>query len=470
MYYKLKTDLQINKITSPINDKVLKIINPNNNEEYLLNNNEIQLLKALATLTPKEIAEKYKIQESYVDSFIQFFEGKGLLDSIEKALVKPVNTQQLPVEIPSVPNNSNPPPKENPPKKTFDPSGILFLLLLLLILQLKVPYKIGGNVEVKPIPERRAIIISPLNALIEDIYVSSGEQVQKGQKLIALKDWGLMEQISSLTGSNGGGYAPRLASEQSQVEQSQLKMKQLEIQQKQAEITHNEKLRKYELYNKLSAKGALPKSLAKEAQAEADLAREEISRLKQEMNLLDEVKRSANYNYQALSGQINFLRNKSGLQIIRSPINGFVLTEDADLKKGVMISPAETLLYLADLNQVEIVIKVFQDDFASLKTGQEVKLVVKAFPEKIMIGRVSKIGLASEDPKQLDPTTASKDAADISRKRWNVRVEIDNPELLLKPGMTGYAYIDSKNKITIWQYIKKELYRIFSLDRFIFLK
>ncbi|MDX1920281.1 MAG: efflux RND transporter periplasmic adaptor subunit, partial [Candidatus Caenarcaniphilales bacterium] len=124
--------------------------------------------------------------------------------------------------------------------------------------------------------------------------------------------------------------------------------------------------------------------------------------------------------------------------------------------------PDQVLFSVADLSEVQVKVKVSQDNLTFVKKEQPITLTIRAYPGQKFKGKVSAIAIASEDPKQADPSITK----DVSQKRWNVTMTVDNRENQLKPGMTGYAYIDSTQRLRIWQRIARELYRVFPLERF----
>jgi putative peptide zinc metalloprotease protein len=353
-------------------------------------------------------------------------------------------------------------------KKFFNFVPLVILLTIGSLLFVEIPYQVGGEVEVSPSEKQRSLIRSPIQGVVEKVYVKSGDYVKAGQKLLSIIDWGLMEQLTQTAGKNPleDTESPRLARLTSQVEQSKLQTQKLQLELQKAQLTYKNNLRKAISYAKLAREGAFPKNTAEEAAYNAEVAKQEIQKIKKDLELNKEVQNSAKSDFQSLRGQIQFYEQKSRLQNITSPISGYVLTEDVDLQKGAMTSPQETLLSIADLRKVQVKIKVVQEDLPTVKTGQKVKLSIRAYPEQTFYGYVSEIALVSEDPKRADPSVVR----DMSRKRWNVTMLIDNNSLLLKPGMSGYAYIDSSSRKKVWQFLFREIYRVFSLERFIVFK
>lgn len=86
---------------------------------------------------------------------------------------------------------------------------------------------------------------------------------------------------------------------------------------------------------------------------------------------------------------------------------------------GQYVNAGTTLVTLVDLDKVKISFKIPERHLAHVKVGQEARLGVGAYPDKIFTGKVDLIN------PEIDPTTRTVE----------VRLIAANPEGLLKPGM-----------------------------------
>ncbi|MFT5586844.1 MAG: cobalt-zinc-cadmium efflux system membrane fusion protein [Cognaticolwellia sp.] len=106
---------------------------------------------------------------------------------------------------------------------------------------------------------------------------------------------------------------------------------------------------------------------------------------------------------------------------VRSPISGTVLT--ADVGVGEQVAPGQALFRVGDLDQVWLLIDVFESDLSRVHAGQQVVFTVQAWPGERFAGPVDQVG------DWLDPKTRSV----------QVRVLVENPEHKLKPNMYAQA-------------------------------
>jgi len=104
---------------------------------------------------------------------------------------------------------------------------------------------------------------------------------------------------------------------------------------------------------------------------------------------------------------------------LRSPVNGVVLDKSAI--QGQRFMAGETLYRIADLSRVWMLTDVFEQDLPMIHTGQSATIRVEAYPEEIFTGEVMFIY------PTVNPETRTA----------RVRIELPNPQELLKPAMYG---------------------------------
>lgn len=108
---------------------------------------------------------------------------------------------------------------------------------------------------------------------------------------------------------------------------------------------------------------------------------------------------------------------------IFSPIAGFVT--DKKVLEGHYVEEGGDLYTVADLSNVWMQAKIFEDESGGIHVGTAVEVTSTAYPEEVFAGRITFIAY------QVDPATRTVSA----------RVEIANPEFKLKPGMYAHAII-----------------------------
>lgn len=179
--------------------------------------------------------------------------------------------------------------------------------------------------------------------------------------------------------------------------------------------------------NVINVATALDLAKANEARMKALLEKEYISRQDYDQSL------------QALkSAQAQLLQAKAaadkdqvnlGYTVISSPVSGVVVARLVDLGQTVAASfQTPTLIQIAqDLTKMAIDTSFAEADIGNIKEGLGVRFTVDAFPSKGFQGVVQQI--------RLNPTNQQNVVT------YNVRIKVDNPDLILLPGMTAYVNI-----------------------------
>ena len=120
--------------------------------------------------------------------------------------------------------------------------------------------------------------------------------------------------------------------------------------------------------------------------------------------------------------------------VIRSPISGVVVSREVDLGQTVAASfTAPTLFKIAqDLRKMQIDSSYSEADVGKIHVGQIATFRVDAFMDKEFKGSVQQV--------RLNPKTEQNVVT------YNVIISVENPEMLLMPGMTAYVSITTAQR------------------------
>jgi len=121
----------------------------------------------------------------------------------------------------------------------------------------------------------------------------------------------------------------------------------------------------------------------------------------------------------------------SSIVNVYAPISGVIVAQNVTNASaaGVSLSGSATAFTIADLSTVWIVCDVFENDIPRLQLGQEARIVLNAWPDRPLSGRISDIGPV------LDPTIRTA----------KVRMEVRNPGFL-KLGMFATATFTGRTR------------------------
>ncbi|MEN6390132.1 MAG: efflux RND transporter periplasmic adaptor subunit [Syntrophomonas sp.] len=147
-----------------------------------------------------------------------------------------------------------------------------------------------------------------------------------------------------------------------------------------------------------------------------------------------------NYQSQYQKAEASFRSSEAALKkaqitysdsFIRAPFDGMVTA--CNVHPGEMASISTTVVSLVNLDQVVIKGLVDENQINNLKLDQQVQVSVSAAMPELLTGYVCNISPAAES----------------STKAYPVKVRVDNPNHLLKPGMFGEVRLPENNIETI---------------------
>lgn len=130
----------------------------------------------------------------------------------------------------------------------------------------------------------------------------------------------------------------------------------------------------------------------------------------------------------ALQREVDLLDEQIRDAVIRSAVDGVVLTVRPEERLGTHVDPGELLFAVGRTDSLELDLTVDQPDIDLVHVGDEVRLRVDALPQTTFRGRVV----------ALPPVSLG---AVGSAPRFPVRAVLANDEGLLRPGMTAYARV-----------------------------
>ena len=130
--------------------------------------------------------------------------------------------------------------------------------------------------------------------------------------------------------------------------------------------------------------------------------------------------------------------------VIRSPVNGVVLTRQIEPGQTVAASfNTPTLFIIAqDLARMKLPVAIDEADVGEVAQGQQAGFTVDAFPGERFSAVITRVDLGSN--LSATTTTAASSAASSQVVSYNANLSVDNATLRLRPGMTATAEIITK--------------------------
>ena len=250
-------------------------------------------------------------------------------------------------------------------------------------------------------PTRSVNIGSELSGTVARVNVDINDRVRKGQVLVELDTAKLSDQIAR---SRAG-----LATAEARVVQAAATLK---------EAQGN--LARLEEVARLSG-GKVP------SQAELDTARATLERAR-----ADEA--SAKAGVADARAQLSTDSTNLGKASIRSPIDGVVLTRSVDPGTAVAASlQAVTLFSIAeDLAKLQLEVNVDETDVGLVQVGPKASFTVGAYLNRRYPATVTRVAYGSTKTDNV--------------VTYTTRLDVDNRDLSLRPGMTASATIQTSER------------------------
>jgi HlyD family secretion protein len=120
---------------------------------------------------------------------------------------------------------------------------------------------------------------------------------------------------------------------------------------------------------------------------------------------------------------------------LRAPSAGVITVREAEL--GEVVVPGTPVVTLADLDHVWLRAYIAETDLGRIHWGQEATISTDTYPDKQYRGRISFISSSAEfTPKSVQ---TYKERITLV---YRIKIDIDNPNRELKPGMPADAHIN----------------------------
>jgi membrane fusion protein, heavy metal efflux system len=163
----------------------------------------------------------------------------------------------------------------------------------------------------------------------------------------------------------------------------------------------------------LNDKGAIPNSQVEIAQNAEDDARAALSASEEQLRVL-----GVDKDHPAATVKVY------------APASGYIIAQNvtAAAAAGVTYTGSANAFTIADLSHVWIICDVYENDLPAVRLGQKADIRLTAYPDRVLSGVISDIGAV------LDPQIRTA----------KVRIQVDNPNTLMRVGMFATVTIHGK--------------------------
>jgi len=260
-------------------------------------------------------------------------------------------------------------------------------------------------------PTNQVTVGSEVNGPVEQVLVDVNDQVTRGQVIAVINTEIIDQQIAQARANLNAARAGLLQAQATlEVDTAQL-----------------ERLKEV---RELSG-GRVPSQIELE-QAEASVARDRAAVA------------SSRANIEAAQATLRANLTTRSRAVIRAPVTGVVLARQIEPGQTVVASfNTVTLFVIAeDLAAMQLRVSIDEADVGQVDAGQSATFTVDAYPGRRFPAEVQRVDLASGNTVENQNSAAAAGGSVVS---YEARLIVQNPEGLLRPGMTATATIATQS-------------------------
>jgi HlyD family secretion protein len=291
---------------------------------------------------------------------------------------------------------------------------------------------LSGNIEA-----HESLVGFKVPGRIVELPVEEGQQVAQGALLARLDDADLKQRIridEATVGVRESDLALTLAGTRHQeVKAAQQTMLDAEADRSQKKLD-NERAQKLFAKDEVSAQERdLAATALKRAEAIFKAAQQRYNEAvegsrKEDINI-------ARANLNEAGASLGLSQVNLSYSILRAPSAGVVTVRQAEL--GEVVAPGSPVVTIADLDHIWLRAYIAETDLGSIYWGQDAVITTDTYPGKQYHGRISFIASTAEfTPKSVQ---TFKERVTLV---YRIKIDIDNSNHELKPGMPADARID----------------------------
>jgi HlyD family secretion protein len=292
--------------------------------------------------------------------------------------------------------------------------------------------RISGNIEA-----HESVVSFKVQGRVMELPVQEGQYVKQGDLLARLDDDDYRQQVSVDEATVGMRKAElELSVAGSRVQEIQVAKQTLIDARADLELKRAEFRRRQEL---LAEQGVSDEDIDRAA-SQLKRAQATYERAKQTHDQVVEGTRKEEIavrraNLQSAREALQMSRLKLNYTVLSAPVSGVVLVRQAEL--GEVVSAGTPVVTIADVEHLWMRGYLNETDLGRVKWGQSATIHTDTFSDKTYQGRVSFISSQAEfTPKSVE---THKERVTLV---YRIKIDLDNPNHELKPGMPADAVID----------------------------
>jgi len=279
-------------------------------------------------------------------------------------------------------------------------------------------------------------VSSKVTGYVEKLLVDEGSAVKIGDKLAELEHKNYDLQLAQAqAGLDLASAQLKLALKGARIEdisQADQVLKQAQANMKSAQ---DDKMR----IDRLTKEGTTTRKNQLDADTRYTVALAQYNQAKQNLAKVRNISRpeeidSAQARVNQAQATVDLIKRQISDCSIGSQVDGIVTHKLVNL--GELVLPGGALFTISELDKVKLMIYVTEKELGRVKIGQQADVFIDAFPKRALPGKVIYVSPVAEfTPKNIQTKE------ERVKLVFGVKIEINNPEGILKPGMPADAVV-----------------------------
>jgi len=290
---------------------------------------------------------------------------------------------------------------------------------------------LSGNIEA-----HESLVSFKVQGRIIDLPVEEGQQVEQGALLARLEDADFRQRVR-IDEASVAVRQSNLALELAGTREQEIKAAQQAMIDAQADLEEkkldNDRARQLFAKDELAAQDRdLAATALKRSEATFQAAQQRYNEAVEGARKEDIA--IARADLAQADANLGLSRIDESYTTLRAPSTGVITVREAEL--GEVVSPGSPVVTLADLDHIWLRAYIAEPDLGRIRWGQEAAITTDTYPGKQYHGRISFISPDAEfTPKSVQTTEERVTLV------YRIKIDIDNPNHELKPGMPADAHI-----------------------------
>ncbi|MCX7920090.1 MAG: efflux RND transporter periplasmic adaptor subunit [bacterium] len=309
----------------------------------------------------------------------------------------------------------------------------------------------SGSIEA----DTKVKLSSKIGGRVLAVKVKEGDLVKSGQLLVQLDSAELTAQLHQAKAALQGAEA-NLAIVKRGARAEEIAAAEAQLNAAQASL--DEAKKNYQRMQLLYQDGAISAHQFDTAQAQYEVALAQVKSAQEQLRLLksrttNEDIAAAESRVKEIKATLEQLQAQLNNTQIYAPFSGTVTQKLVD--EGETIIPGAPLLFLADMNTIQVTCNVDETDIGKVRVGMPAKVYMDSYPNRVFDGIVTRIATQTTDLKEKGITFAVKlkllriDVPLRIGMSTDVDIQVDNQndviyipvESVLREGDKSYVYV-----------------------------